>query len=252
MDVVDNAVDGAPVAPAEIEQAVESQEPTTEKVEAPEPARNEKGQFVPQERVNEITRARRDAERRVLQLEQELAQRPLAKPQSTGAVPSMGEYEYDEKKWAAAMAEYTDSVVDQKLNARDQQRTQQQAAQGFEAKSREYEAVSPGYMERLSSLDATVSFSSNVLEVIATSDHGPALADYLAQHLDVADRISRLPDHIAALQLGRLEAQVSAPKLKPVTNAPNPTPTLGGGSPNPAKDPARQTDAEWYSANKGR
>src|SRR5690349_4607772 len=80
-DAVTVADDGASVAP---DQDVAKEQPTdqaqvqdstTEHADKPQDdkPRDEKGRFVPQERVNEITRARREAERRAEALERELA-----------------------------------------------------------------------------------------------------------------------------------------------------------------------------------
>ena len=68
------AVDGAQVAPAEsadieTEQTSTPAEPESPDTSEPDRHRDDKGRFVPQERVNEITRARREAERRAESLE---------------------------------------------------------------------------------------------------------------------------------------------------------------------------------------
>jgi len=257
MSEVENALTGAEVAPVantENPQATPAPEPTTEQVEAQpaetEKPRDEKGRFVPQERVNEITRARREAERRAEALERELSavrQSQPAQYQPQDA-PSLEAFNYDFGAWSQAMTQYAITQAESRAEARfrshEQQRSFQQVAENFDARSREYEVANPGFSDRMDALGHSVQFNPHLLEAIGTSDHGPAVVDYLAQHLDEADRLTRMPLHIAALQLGRIEAKVSAPKPKPVTNAPAPAPTLGGGA-AATKDPDKMTVEEW-------
>jgi len=255
MSEVENAPTGAEVAPvanADIPQATQAPEPTTEQVEAQEQERprDDKGRFVPQERVNEITRARREAERRADALERELMavrQSQPAQHQPQDA-PTLEAYNGDFNAWSQAITQYAIHQAETRAEARfrnhEQQRSFQQVAEQFDSRSREYEVANPGFSERMEALGHSVQFNPQVLEAIALSEHGPAVVDHLAQHLDEADRLARLPPHIAALQLGRIEAKVSAPKAKPVTNAPAPAPTLGGGAAAP-KDPDKMTVEEW-------
>jgi len=259
MSDVETALTGAEVAPvANAETAPATQETapesTPEQVEAQrlEQVRDEKGRFVPQERVNEITRARREAERRVQYLEQQLASiQPPAQhqPQSSERPPSVSEYT-DIDQWATAMTAYAvtqaEKNVSQRFQQNDTQRNQQRIADQFEQRSVRYAAEHPDFDRSVAELSSAVQFHPDIVEVIGVSEHGPAVVHYLAQHLDEADRISRLPPHIAAVQLGRIEAQVAAPKPKPVTNAPPPAPVLGGGS-AVQKDPERMPVDEWLA-----
>jgi len=70
---------------------------------------------------------------------------------------------------------------------------------------------------------------------IKESDNGADIAYYLATHLDESARINSLPPHRAAIEIGKLEAKLAAPKpaepkniisqapepIKPVTPAPS-------------------------------
>lgn len=248
MSDVETAQTGAEVAPVETtattpEQTQEvAQTPTAEQVETQtqeqERTRDEKGRFVPQERVNEITRARREAERRAQYLEQELAQLRQGQPQrqssqSTERPPSLQDFQTVEE-WGEAIAEYSAhqalSRAEQTFQQRDQYHTQQQIAQQFQAKEAAYAATVPDYLDRVAELTSAIALPGEVLMAISQSDHGPAVAYHLAQHLDVADRLSRMHPVAAAVEIGRIEARLSAPKPKPVTQAPAPVPTLSGSS----------------------
>lgn len=257
-DVVSAADDGASVAPAEEQEVQEqAQDPTTEQVDTQQDdkPRDEKGRFVPQERVNEITRARREAERRAEALERELTSlrqsRPAQhQPQSSKGAPKLEDYDYDMSAFGAALTEYAVTQAQTQAESRIQQRTQQEQAQklqrSLEERAAKYAAEHPEFDEAVSSLTKTVQFRPEVVETISASEYGPAVVHYLAQHLDEADDIARMPAHLAAAQIGRIESRVSATKPKPVTNAPKPTPTLGGGA-AATKDPDRMTTEEWVA-----
>ena len=258
-DEVSAADDGASVAPAEEQEIQEqAQDSTTEQVDehqGNDKPRDEKGRFVPQERVNEITRARREAERRADALERELSnlrqQVPAQhQPQSNKGIPKLEDYDYDMSAFGAALTEYAVTQASTQAESRIQQRTQQEQAQklqrSFEDRAVKYAAEHPDFDEAVSSLTRTVQFRPEVVETISASEHGPAVVHYLAQHLDEADDIARLPAHLAAAQIGRIESRVSATKPKPVTKAPDPAPTLGGGA-AASKDPDRMTADEWLA-----
>lgn len=258
-DVVSAADDGATVAPAEEQEVQEqTQDSTTEQVDerqGSDKARDEKGRFVPQERVNEITRARREAERRADSLERELSnlrqQVPAQhQPQSSQGAPKLEDYDYDMSAFGVALTEYAVTQAQTQAESRIQQRTQQEQAQklqrSFEDRAVKYAAEHPEFDEAVSSLTKTVQFRPEVVETISASEHGPAVVHYLAQHLDEADDIARMPAHLAAAQIVRIESRVSATKPKPVTNAPKPTPVLGGGA-AATKDPDRMTTEEWLA-----
>lgn len=261
MSEVETALTGAEVAPvvSEATDAAQAPQSTTEQVETQEQqeqrARDEKGRFVPQERVNEITRARREAERRAEALERELSQyrqQPVQhQPQGTEAPPSLEDFGYDMTKWSSAMTEYAikqaESRVEQRFQQNNQRQHQQTVEQQFQQRSQEYAKAHPDFDQAVDQLASSVSFHPAIVDAIGNSDHGPAVVHYLAQHLDEADALSRLPPHLAAVRLGRIEAQVSTAKPKPVTNAPNPPPTLGGGKATIAKNPDEMTQAEWLA-----
>lgn len=256
MSDVETALTGAEVAPAVSETpAAPAPESTPEQVGATpesEKPRDEKGRFVPQERVNEITRARREAERRADAAERELAQyrqQPAQQPQGTDNPPSLEDFN-DVGQWSRAMTQYAieqaEARVEQRFQQQSQRQQQQTVEQQFEERSQKYATEHPDFEQAVSDLGRAVQFHPAVVEAIGINEHGPAIAHYLAQHLDEADRISRLPPHIAAVQLGRIEAQVTATKAKPVTNAPPPAPVLGGGS-VVTKDPERMSTDEWLA-----
>jgi hypothetical protein len=252
-----------PAAPVEATNAPQEQTATPANAEEgqqepakPEQPRDEKGKFV-QERINELTKARRQAERErdayAEQLRNYQSQQQQQAP-ATDKAPALEDFNYDMTAWGAALIQHGAKVAEQnvekKFSERQQQSSQHQMLSQYEAKEREYAAANPDYAEAAEALSSSVRMHPATLEVIALSDFGPAIVKHLGTHLDVADRISRLPTHLAAAELARIEAQVKAPKPKPVTQAPPPASTVGGGA-AVQKDPERMSTDEWLAWRRG-
>lgn len=251
-----NALTGAPPA-APVENAPEAnpQENTAPSATAEgqneptkdERPRDEKGRFV-QERINELTRARRQAERErdayaeQLQHYQSQRQAPPDQP------PTLEACNYDQAEFSRALTAYAveqaTKAVQSQRQQQDTQRSQEAIFESFGKREREYAAKHPDYNESVADLGRAVRFSPPVIEAIGSMEAGPAVLHHLATHLDEADRISRMPPHIAALHLGRMERELAAPKAKPVSNAPPPAPVVGGAS-TVSKDPDRMPIEEW-------
>jgi hypothetical protein len=254
-----NAVDGAtpaapanpatPAAPQETPATPANAEQGQEQNADGEQARDEKGRFV-QERINDLTRKWRSTERErddlARQLRETQSQRQQAAPSEKE--PALEDFA-DINEWSRAMTAHAVKVAESRVEARfsqqTQQSSQQQLAEKFAAREREYATANPTYIEAVQSLGSVVQFTNEQLEVIGSSDHGPALVHHLATHLDEAVRIAHLPAHLAARELALLEVKVSAPKAKPVSAAPSPTPVLGGGSVPQTKDPDSMSVEEW-------
>ena len=196
-DEVIAADDGAPVAPVEntaTEQDTtqgQAQDTTTEQVDKPtdDKPRDDKGRFVPQERVNEITRARREAERREQAqqqradaLERELAslrQTAQHQPQSNEKAPSLADFNYDMDAWSAAMQEHlltqAEHRVEQRIAGKTQQQRQREIQESFETKAAKYAVDHPDFGQAVEELGRTIRFSPEVVEAIGVNDHGPAV-----------------------------------------------------------------------------
>lgn len=261
MSDVETAQTGAPVEPTQdqpkVEPAkVEGSEATTEQTDEQtqeDRPRDEKGRF--QQRVNEITRARRDAERERDHWRQqaEMLQQAQRQPQrSPEGIPKIEDYT-DFNEYAADHARWVEQQAYQRVASEYQQQQayarQADIASQFDRRAATYEAENPGFSERMATFASTFMPPVEVVEAIGVSEHGPAVFDYLAQHMDEADRIFRMPPAAAMLQIGRLEERISQPKNKPVSKAPAPAPVLGGGA-TPQKPPERMTDDEWYASQR--
>lgn len=246
------AVDGAeqPVASVENPDTANAESTTAPEGEAEkqERARDEQGRF--QSRINALVGRAGAAERRAAELEAQLAQvHSQRAPVQTDKPPALEQYQsFDE--WASAFQQHTQAQARAEAQAQYHQQAQHhsqaQLMQQYAVREQVYAQSHPDYAEAVQSLQmAGLRLDPATVEVIATSEHGPAVLHHLAQHMDEADRIARLPAHRAAYELARIEAKVSAPRTKPVSNAPPPAPKVGGVGSVAPKDPERMSVEEW-------
>ena len=229
------------------------QEPTEKQ---PEQAARKGGA---QKRIDELTRARHEADRRALFWEEQARQNQSAASKDAPK-PARSEFA-DESDFLEAL---TDWKTDQKLTAHKQQTTaeRQQEAEASQSAARfdlyqqrvnDSAEAMPDYHEVVGQSD--VPAAPHVLESIIESDSGPALAYHLAKNPDVAERLNDMTPLQAAREIGRIEAQLAQPKAetppqKRTTNAPAPINPVRGGNGQFAKSAEQQSDAEWYAANR--
>ena len=185
--------------------------PEGDKPEEKEPPKSEKRPGV-QSRIDELTRARYEAEREAKFWREQAAKSP---PPSTDAPkPTKADYPDDEA--------YFEALADFKAEQKVQQFSQQtQAERAQEAQARQTASQFNLYQERVQQADlpdyaevvgqSDVPAAPHVLESILDSDVGPQLAYHLAKHPDVAERLNAMTPVQAAREIGRLEAAVTGP-----------------------------------------
>lgn len=196
-----------------------------------------------QERIDEVTRARREAEREAEYWKSKALQAP-AQPApveqrqeaATEAPPDPAEYAYGEAD--------VDYIAD-KATYQAEQRFKALLAE--QAKAQETRALQDSYAQRQAAFAAKVQdydqvvieggrrgewvCSNEMADAIKESEVGPEVAYHLAKNPDEARRIAALSPSAQIRAIGRLEAQVSQPAkpaVKTVTNAPEPAPVLRG------------------------
>lgn len=239
-------------APADVPNSVqaESAPAAVETSVTPEPPKEE---TIPKSRFDEVYRHRREAEReRDYWKEQAMKQAPKEDPLK---LPTPEEHGFDDAKYQTALIEYNKQVarheaieVIQTERAREQQ---QQKAQSFRQREKEYMDKNPEYRDTVYS-DAFMSIplSAEVAGLIAESPDGPAIALALAKDIEQASYIASLPPVLAAKEIGKIEAKLlqakEAPKPKPVlTNVPPPPPSIEATEPAVEKDPSKMSDEEF-------
>lgn len=213
-----------------------------------------------QTRIDELTRARHDAQREA-QYWREQAEKQQGILHNTEK-PTRADFD-NEDDYFEALADYK---AEQKLSAfreqsqeeRVQQAEARQSATRFElfqeriAQSAE---ALPDYEDVVGGSD--VPTAGHVLDSIVESDMGPQIAYHLAKHPEAVQRMNEMTPLQVAREIGRLEAQLSQakgaspqPTPKRTTNAPAPITPVRGNNGQFTKAPDAMTDAEWYAANR--
>lgn len=100
--------------------------------------------------------------------------------------------------------------------------------------------------------DPTLPIDGATAEILMDSERGPEVAYHLATNRHELQRIQQMPPLARAREIGRIEAILSAPKPKTVTNAPKPVPVVSGGSSKVTKDPEKMTMEEWVEHERKR
>lgn len=124
----------------------------------------------------------------------------------------------------------------QRIQQQQQAETQQQwASQVEDAKSRYADFEKVAYAAPI---------SDGVANMVSQMEQGADVAYHLGMNPQTAQQLSQLPPMIAAMELGKIAASMSAPRPRTQTSAPPPTTPVKPKA-SPAKDPAKMTMAEY-------
>ncbi|NYT76647.1 hypothetical protein H0A71_06555 [Alcaligenaceae bacterium] len=267
MDQLDDH-DNQPDAPKQPEVDTQVDQPENQTPEGEEVAERPEKKTTVQRRIDELTRARHEAERQAAYY-RGLAERggnpsaPAEKPVTAPEKPDPSQY----SDYGQYMEELADWKAEQKVSKafsereqQQQERTQQelrtQSFATYQERAQAFAADTPDFADVISAAE-DVPMTDSMQELIVSSEKGPQIAYHMAMNPDVAHRIAQMTPLMAAREFGRLEAQLSVPKteatppppVKP-SSAPKPiTPTRGTGG-QFTKDPAQMSDAEWFASNR--
>ncbi len=180
-----------------------------------------------QERIDDLTRARRDAERRAAAAEAEVAR--LTKP-----LPVRQDMTQDELDRLTSRNAYRDEMRDQaaetaKAAAQQAGETRRQI---FEAKVDAIKDRAPDALAKFYSVPC----SPMMADYLAEADKAGELALFLGSNPHEARRITELPPTRQAIELAKIEGRLSsAPEVRRVSQAPAPAENRlkGGSSPTP-------------------
>jgi hypothetical protein len=141
---------------------------------------------------------------RALLLEQLAAQRhgppPAAKPDK-------------DKTPEEKAADYIDSLVEKRLNAREAEKRQQAVVADWQRRTSEVRAAHEDFDDVVAS--APLAADSALGQALLTSEHGAAILYQLAKSPAELARLTALPPLDAAREVGRLEAKLSASSSTP-------------------------------------
>lgn len=215
----------------------EAKEGEGEEAQQEEPAPKPKKSA--QERINEVTAARREAEREAaywrkvaLEGQQAPQQQRTAQEQPRDAAPNPDDYKFGDADpaYLVDLAEHRAvQRVRQEYEAREQTQRLTTSLSTFE--QRVAETFPDGEPEGLAALRSLPAIRSEITDVIFTSDKGPLLAEHLGDNPSALRRLESLPAHLVGFELAKIEAALgkpATPQPKRVTSAPDPAPKPRG------------------------
>lgn len=210
---------------------------------APEGEAQAKPRKSAQERIDELTRARREAERDVeywrAKALQGSDQQPKPQTQEApqaDAKPDPQDYEngvYD-PQFIEDLTEWkADQAATRRLAEREVQESGAAALRSFHEKAKASLATMPDFYDVVGDgLEKVGPLLSEPMQLaISASDEAPALSYHFAKNPAEARRIAALNPIAQAVEIGRLEARLAAPAKptpKTATDAPEPPPQARG------------------------
>jgi len=187
-----------------------------------------------QERIDELTAARREAEREAEYWRSRATQAPQTAPQAqTGdGKPDPADFTdgaYD-PAYIDAMTDWkAEQAVEKRFSQREAQSRVQSAVEAFDAKvAAEYPDGEPA---GITALRRAPVLPQTIVDLVTTSEVGPKLAEHLGDNPRDLARLSALAPHLQGRELAKLEQKLAGPLAIPpktATDAPEPAPTLRG------------------------
>ncbi len=215
-----------------------------------------KGQDGLQERLNQITREKREALEENARLRGQVEGFTLAQQQrppqqqteeeATGAVMTRDSFETDAEYQDALTKQITANVM-KNVDQSTQAQTAQQKATSRQAQLADAAKETPEILTV-----ATQPFMTDIMLDAADSDSFAKVHLNLGKNLAEASRIATLSPAQQAKEIGKIEARLSqpAPAKKTTTQAPDPAGGVGGGGGGDVdtSDPNKKTQRENMSA----
>lgn len=195
-----------------------------------------------QQRIDELTRGKREAERRAAQHLEDL-QRLQARLQDKASKIDPNDFAATEDfrvEKAVAQGRIEDTANEARRAMDEAARSRSEA---FISKVEAAKAADPTVEQKLQAF-SNVPVTDFSASFIAESEQAVQIAVHLAAHPAEAARIARMPEGQQGIELARLEAKLSAPPVRRITQAPTPVPTLGGSRSPAVKDTADMSVSE--------
>ncbi len=232
-------------------EKIEVESETTVSEETPPPRKK-----TAKERIDEITRARREAEREreywkgVALEKQQVEERPpepsVTQPQLPPR-PTLDQFETT-VAYEDALFEWRDKVQAIKFAETHARTAQEEALRNFSQRAKKLRKEHEDFDEVIES----PVFSPTMRMVLLNSESGPTIAYHLGlpENRDTAERIRFLPPDMQIYEIGKLETKILlAQQTRKVPSAPSPIKPVGmiGGT---EVDPSKMTIEEWMAWDK--
>jgi len=200
-----------------------------------------------QKRIDEVTAKKYEAEREAAYwrgiAEGRTPQQPVAQAQE--GPPREDQFESYEDYEQARI----DYAVEQRLRQAEALKAQQAVLQTYEERAARLKESKPDYDSVVG--NPALRITPIMADVIRESDAGPEVAYHLGTNPQEAARIAALSPHRQAVELGKLEARLSAPAQPAKANRTPPPPppqTVAGLSNGLNKAPEDMSMAEYVAA----
>lgn len=179
-------------------------------------------------RINELTKDKHEAIRERDYWRQEAERLRTQRSSATEAQPTQAAPPSDGKPTLEAFdfdqSAYLEALADWKLAERDRAASTVKRQQTFKEKELAFIAEHPDYLDVVRA--PYVPITQDVAEVIYETDNPPAIAYYLAQHLDEAAEIAGMAPIPMARAIGKIEAALTRAQDAPAPQVPSPPKTV--------------------------
>jgi hypothetical protein len=233
--------------------AEQTEEKTEETPQVPEETPPPPKKKTAQDRIDELTRLRRQEERekeywKKVALEKEKAEKPPEPKPVIHDRPRLDQFETTEQ-YEDALFEWRDKKVNEVTQAKRQQEEQESALRTFNERAEKIRLEHDDFDE----VAERPVFSPAMRDALALDDNGPELVYYLGTHEAEAAKIRNLPVLQQLVQLGELKTKlVLAKQTKKVTSAPPPIKPVGMTGAGTEPDPSNMSTAEWIKWDRER
>ncbi|RLB60757.1 MAG: hypothetical protein DRH08_14940, partial [Deltaproteobacteria bacterium] len=223
--------------------------PVEEPVEEPTPP---KPKETVQQRINAITRKRRDAERDAEYWKNKaLSSTPAETPApANNGRPNPEDFEGD-------TVGYEDALINWSLDQRDAARKTTQVQDANQALWNDFDARAEKLRAEYDDFDEVLEsevFSETMKEALLYSDDGPEVAYFLGRHENfaVAKKLRAMPPQAQLYELGKLSNEIKLSKAtKTITEAPAPIIPVGDAG-NPPVDDSKLSMEEYHAKEQER
>lgn len=191
------------------------------------------------ERIAELTRQKREAEKRAEAAEAKLKAAETPAPKRSDFTDA-DEYENARAKWAAKLARGDDAKHE----------AEAAKAEVAQAKAAAWTEQRTEILTRHADFDTVINavpgdvFTQSVADAILESEMAADVAYVLAKDLSRARKFAAMTPLQQGREIGRIEAEL-APKPRKLSSAPPPVETVGSGAPGSSPDPSKMSMAEY-------
>lgn len=176
-----------------------------------------------QKRIDELTAARRQAERQAEHYRQ-LAERQQAEPYTPDK--TLADFDYDEQKYQQYLYQDAENRARTEFETVQREQARRRVISDFQDKADRYAAENGIEDYDRVARDQRLPIHGHLLGAVVQSDHGPAVLYHLGQNPDMAWRLAQSDPLTIGREIALLEAKLTAPKQPSVSKAPEPAPTI--------------------------